>query len=92
VLVAATANLGNGTFRWNRLGSKLLFSIFFHPEPLLCTVVGGFVGAIIGAVRMKRGELDSPHRCPHCDYDLTGNESGVCSECGTKIAKDHESD
>jgi len=21
-------------------------------------------------------------RCPHCHYDLTGNESGVCPECG----------
>jgi len=25
-------------------------------------------------------------RCVHCDYDLTGNVSGVCPECGEKIA------
>jgi len=24
--------------------------------------------------------------CPMCGYDLTGNTSGVCPECGTKIA------
>ncbi len=23
--------------------------------------------------------------CPICDYDLTGNESGVCPECGTVV-------
>lgn len=22
--------------------------------------------------------------CPHCGYNLTGNTSGICSECGTK--------
>ncbi len=27
-----------------------------------------------------------PGHCPHCGYDLTGNESGVCPECGRAIA------
>lgn len=25
------------------------------------------------------------HHCNQCDYDLTGNESGVCPECGREI-------
>jgi hypothetical protein len=25
-------------------------------------------------------------RCPTCSYDLTGNTSGVCPECGTAVA------
>ena len=25
--------------------------------------------------------------CVGCSYDLTGNTSGVCPECGTKIAR-----
>ena len=25
-----------------------------------------------------------PGHCPRCDYNLTGNSSGVCSECGEK--------
>ena len=25
-----------------------------------------------------------PEACHKCGYDLTGNESGVCPECGTK--------
>ena len=28
-----------------------------------------------------------PGHCPTCEYDLTGNESGVCPECGTPVAK-----
>ena len=26
--------------------------------------------------------------CSSCDYDLTGNTSGICSECGTAIPKE----
>ena len=26
-----------------------------------------------------------PGHCPTCEYDLTGNVSGVCPECGTAI-------
>ena len=25
-----------------------------------------------------------PEKCHKCGYDLTGNESGVCPECGTR--------
>ena len=28
----------------------------------------------------KRQQL--PGHCQHCGYDLTGNESGICPECG----------
>ncbi|MBN2562781.1 MAG: hypothetical protein JXQ75_17800 [Phycisphaerae bacterium] len=30
----------------------------------------------------------SPGRCQECGYDLTGNTSGICPECGTPIADD----
>ena len=26
-----------------------------------------------------------PNACPACGYDLTGNESGVCPECGVGL-------
>ena len=32
----------------------------------------------------KRRKL-GPNACSSCGYDLTGNESGVCSECGAAI-------
>jgi hypothetical protein len=38
------------------------------------------------AIRARRRPAE-PGRCPRCDYDLTGNVSGVCPECGTKLAK-----
>jgi hypothetical protein len=28
---------------------------------------------------------DSHPHCPQCEYDLTGNVSGVCPECGERI-------
>lgn len=28
-----------------------------------------------------------PGLCQGCEYDLTGNESGVCPECGTNVRK-----
>ena len=33
--------------------------------------------------RLRRLHRQSPGRCPHCSYDLTGNVSGICPECGT---------
>jgi len=29
-----------------------------------------------------------PGCCPHCGYDLTGNQSGICSECGEPAPRD----
>lgn len=36
------------------------------------------------AIRGRRRRAE-PGRCPRCEYDLTGNVSGVCPECGTKV-------
>jgi hypothetical protein len=32
----------------------------------------------------RREALCSQGRCPECAYDLTGNVSGVCPECGNE--------
>jgi hypothetical protein len=37
---------------------------------------------LIGERELRRRQ----GRCPVCGYDLTGNVSGVCSECGTEAA------
>ena len=34
--------------------------------------------------RSARRDDGMPH-CPKCDYNLTGNVSGICPECGTPI-------
>ena len=47
--------------------------------------------ALLGAiVAFTRAEYPPGH-CRTCGYDLTGNVSGVCPECGTAIARSGES-
>ena len=47
-----------------------------------------FIAALhkIGRRRSLRARFDSAPRCARCTYDLTGNLSGVCPECGTRVA------
>ena len=40
----------------------------------------------IGRRRTLRDRFGTGPRCARCSYDLTGNQSGVCPECGTPAA------
>jgi ribosomal protein L37E len=47
--------------------------------------------AVYPAIAIVRGPLRRRHRrkhnqCLHCGYNLTGNVTGICSECGRPIA------
>lgn len=35
--------------------------------------------------RVRRLRRQSAGRCPHCSYNLTGNVSGACPECGRAV-------
>lgn len=52
---------------------------------------GYCVGAAMGGV-VLRGFIRRPRhragRCDRCGYDLTGNVSGVCPECGKPLYED----
>jgi hypothetical protein len=37
------------------------------------------------AARIRRLRLRVPYSCAGCGYNLTGNVSGVCPECGTSV-------
>ena len=57
-----------------------------------------FAGLCVGSLfllelccYMRRRRHGSESLCPSCAYDLTGNQSGVCTECGTPIAWRQES-
>lgn len=49
--------------------------------------------AILPLIAAFRGPLRRRRRrrrglCVYCAYDLTGNTTGVCSECGRRVARD----
>lgn len=50
--------------------------------PLWIPFLLGLSSLVAVRSRVPRGDHD---RCSECDYDLTGNVSGVCPECGTRI-------
>ena len=65
-------------------------------ETFLGEVVAGFVALVpplvVVAVTFRllsgycrRPVADHETRCRKCGYDLTGNVSGVCPECGERI-------
>jgi hypothetical protein len=57
---------------------------------VLAFAVGLTVAWVTWKRTWKRGEAaDRQERglCTRCGYDLTGNESGVCPECGTAIQR-----
>lgn len=41
--------------------------------------------AFVDSWRQRRRML---HRCEYCGYNLSGNLSGVCPECGTRIEQE----
>ncbi len=45
------------------------------------------VGVCLGLVvsRLRQNRSIPPGGCRECGYNLTGNESGICPECGTAI-------
>lgn len=54
----------------------------------------GLVPAIMAApflLLLKKHE-PPPHCCQRCSYDLTGNASGVCPECGTPVTEEETAD
>jgi hypothetical protein len=49
--------------------------------PLL--LLGGYTLVTLFRSRIRRYRRRTGGRCSECGYDLFGNESGVCPECGT---------
>jgi hypothetical protein len=45
------------------------------------------ITAAVAVVSWRRLRARLPGHCRKCDYDLTGNESGVCPECGEKVQR-----
>lgn len=61
--------------------SDLILLLALQFLPIVCAVVAGAWS--FARFRRPLGE----QFCQKCEYDLTGNVSGVCPECGTPIKR-----
>ena len=64
---------------------------FFELPPNYALPIGfGILPAVWLAVRVYNGRSQRHVQgyCAACGYDLTGNQSGLCPECGTVIRAD----
>ena len=54
---------------------------------ILAAVFAALLGCLLACVGFLRwlSRSSSPGRCRKCGYNLTGNVSGTCPECGTAV-------
>ena len=74
-LLAALAWLGDPLRTWDRADWQA-------PLPIAIAAAGvvSLVALVVPTCRPTCTSDQAP--CTHCGYDLTGNESGICPECG----------
>ena len=74
-------------YRWS-YRPPLRYVIAYYPTRVFISLWFPFiVFAIPTAIMWYRDRRPPPGHCRTCRYDLTGNESGVCPECGTEVAE-----
>jgi hypothetical protein len=91
--------LSGGVLRDDGVHIRVIgFSLYTRPTtttaprliavPLWFPTILSLIVPVWRAVPRRNGN-DPGHDdgCHHCSYDLTGNVSGVCPECGEKIAE-----
>lgn len=69
---------------WNRL-SNLVSGETARSIQIPLWIPFLIVGAPTAVLWWRDRRRIPPHCCQRCSYDLTGNVSGICPECGTKI-------
>src|SRR5207249_9172825 len=76
LLLTGIASMGIAPVLWQSIPGNQYALVTWAPLVLLVMVM-----AILPP---RRDRLSGHPRCRACRYDLTGNESGVCPECGTR--------
>ena len=54
---------------------------------MMVVMIAGVVGMVVRDLRLNRAKSNHA-QCGACGYNLTGNESGVCPECGRRVPAD----
>jgi hypothetical protein len=62
------------------VGALLLVSLYVAPAT---AIISFLVAAVVTRPLAGLPFSATAPRCSNCDYDLTGNTSGICPECGT---------
>lgn len=66
-------------YRPHRIESPILYLMVFLPTMPACSI---FIARLLALTPERTHD---PTKCKICKYDLTGNVSGICPECGTTI-------
>ena len=76
--------LGGFHPRW---GTNPRISAAYSFEELIvpCWMPVAALGAVVACLFWRHSRAIPPHCCQNCGYDLTGNTSGTCPECGGKM-------
>jgi hypothetical protein len=59
--------------------------LFFPASVVLYACAGALLGAALHRRRGRAIRVPDAPLCGKCGYNLTGNVSGVCPECGTPV-------
>ena len=85
LLLAAAAVVWMQHLQTDVVATGFLFGLPFYLIPTLLVI---WLWAILRRLRARRRQERAAWlqgRCVGCEYDLTGNQSGVCPECGRAI-------
>ena len=74
------------TFTWSPLMS--ISSYGFHDYLIIPLWIPFTIIAIPTAFLWRRDRPYKPGHCEKCGYNLTGNVSGTCPECGTPVERE----
>jgi len=66
------------------ISAGLITSDWCPASILMVIALIGALDEVVIRVMARCEHLRAP-QCHHCGYDLTGNISGICPECGSRV-------
>jgi hypothetical protein len=84
----AAACLTSGVFNFyshNRVGTAEFIKYDTSTLELLYLAGLLFLISLIARLLLRKTEISVSFKCEYCNYNLTGNVSGICPECGNVI-------